>query len=240
MNTWKIVARPKNTPTVKNKWVFRIKTNSDGTIDRYKARLVAKGFTQTYGIDYSETFSPVVRFETLRYLFSLAAENCYEIHNMDVKTAFLNGDLEEEIYMELPEGVFDRDKSKVCLLQKSLYGLKQSPRCWNKTFSNYLKVQNFHQSDADPCLFIRKEGSNVQILAIYVDDCFLIGDACSIAQMKQTLTQEFKMHDLGRTNFVLGIEINQTEKSIKISQEKYISELRLPGHSLHQKNQIRC
>ena len=173
MDTWKLVPRPRNTPVVKNKWVFKIKTKSDGSVDRYKARLVAKGFTQTYGIDYGETFAPVVRFETIRYLMAFAVQNKLEIHNIDVKTAFLNGELDETIYMEQPEG-FIKDRSQVCLLKKSLYGLKQSPRCWNKKFSKYILNSGFIQSNADPCLFIKRQNGEIQILAIYVDDCFLI------------------------------------------------------------------
>jgi hypothetical protein len=224
MKTWDLVDRPSDKPVVKNKWIFKIKKNSDGSIERFKARLVAKGFTQTHGIDYTETFSPVVRFETLRYLFATAVQNDHEIHNMDVKTAFLNGNLEEQIFMEQPEG-FTTDKSKVCLLKKSLYGLKQSPRCWNQRFSEFIKKNGFIQSNADPCLFISNNQKEIQMLAIYVDDCFLIGSSANISEMKSMLSKEFKMHDLGKTKYALGIDISQSSGGIRISQEHYINEM---------------
>ena len=122
------------------------KSDKNGKVDRFKSRLVAKGYSQKYGIDYDETFSPVVRFSSIRTLMAFAAENKIIIHQMDVEIAFLNGELEENIYMEQPEGYVEKGKENlICKLKKSLYGLKQSPRCWNRTFANYLKEIEFKQ-----------------------------------------------------------------------------------------------
>jgi hypothetical protein len=149
MKTWSVVDRPKNKPIVKCRWVFKLKRNQDGAVIRHKARLVAKGYTQTKGVDFNETFAPVLRTETLRYLISYATAENLEIHNMDVETAFLNGDLEEEIYMEMPEG-FEDNPGKVCKLNKTLYGLKQSAREWNMKFVNEMKAKSFDFYKAPP------------------------------------------------------------------------------------------
>ena len=131
-DVWDLVELPKDRKAVGSKWVFKVKTASDGSIERYKARLVAQGFSQKYGLDYDETFSPVVRPESIRTVIALAVKKGLKLHQMDVTTAFLNGELEEEVYMKQPEGfVADGQEHLVCKLRKSIYGLKQSPRCWN-------------------------------------------------------------------------------------------------------------
>ena len=142
--TWTLVPRPQNTNVVGNRWVFKVKHKADGSIDRFKARLVAQGFTQTQGVDYGEVFSPVARLAAIRSLLALANAHNWEIHQMDVNTAFLNGKLDYEVYMEQPEGFVDPDKPDyVCKLSKSLYGLKQSARCWNSTLDTYLKANGY-------------------------------------------------------------------------------------------------
>jgi len=138
--TWKLVELPSNRKPIGCKWVFKVKYGSDGKIERFKARLVAKGYAQKYGIDYNETFSPVVRFSSIRALLAYAVQNDLLVHQMDVVTALLNGNLEEEIYMEQPDGYSHPGKEKlVSKLQKSLYGLKQSPRCWNTAFQEFME-----------------------------------------------------------------------------------------------------
>jgi hypothetical protein len=224
MNTWQMVPRPADHPVVKNRWIFKIKTNSDGSIDRYKARLVAKGFTQTEGVDYFETFSPVVKFETLRFIISLAAERQWNINQMDVKTAFLHGDLEEEIYMEPPEGFPNKD-NHVCRLQKSLYGLKQSPRCWNSKFTEFMKRNNFKQGDSDPCLFIKGVNKHMVIVGLYVDDLVITGSDTQIRSTKELLSKEFDMKDLGSLKYILGIEVNGDKGGYSLHQSKYINEI---------------
>ncbi len=195
MKTWSVVDRPKDKPIVKSRWVFKMKRNQDGVVVRYKARLVAKGYTQTKGVDFNETFAPVMRTETLRYLISYATAENLEIHNMDVETAFLNGDLEEEIYMEVPEG-FDEMKGKVCKLNKTLYGLKQSAREWNTKFVNEMKTKGFSQSTTDPCVFFKKGIENLIVVSIFVDDNIIIGTKEDVVETKEMLSKMFKMKDL--------------------------------------------
>ncbi|TYK00722.1 copia-like protein [Cucumis melo var. makuwa] len=162
-NTWDMVELPKGKKPVGCKWVYKIKYNSDGTVERYKARLVAKGFTQTYGIDYQETFAPVAKMNTFRILMSVATNHGWDLFQMDVKNAFLQGDLEEEVYMTPPPGYFET--SKVCKLRKAIYGLKQSPRAWYAKLSTFLTENNFKKSTADCSVFIRK---NVSIVSQFM------------------------------------------------------------------------
>lgn len=147
---------PQGKKPVGCRWIFTIKYRPDGTIDRYKARLVAKGYTQTYGIDYSETFSPVAKIDTIRVLFSIAANQGWELHQFDVKNVFLHGDLHEEVYMEAPPGFSnDFDVGEVCRLKKALYGLKQSPRAWFGRFTLAMKKYGYNQSNSDHTLFLK-------------------------------------------------------------------------------------
>ena len=220
-NVWKLVQLPPDRKAIDNRWVFRIKQSTDGSGDRYKARLVAKGYSQRVGIDYDETFSPVVRFDTVRSVLSVAAtENMY-LAQFDVKTAFLYGTLEEEIYMRQPEG-FDDGTNRVCKLERSLYGLKQSPRCWNKRFVDYLLELGFVKSDADPCLYVRKYNGHKLIIALYVDDGIVAAshtDDCR--KFLADLTAEFKI-TAGPVSSFLGIEVKQYDDgSVFITQERY-------------------
>jgi hypothetical protein len=225
MGTWKIVPRPKNKPVVKNKWVFDLKTNELGEVVRYKARLVAKGFTQTQGIDYDETFAPVLRGESLRYLISYAAENNLEIHHMDVETAFLNGDLSEEIYMEIPEGYDRVEKGTVCRLQKTLYGLKQASREWNTKFSQELKRHGFKQCVTDPCVFIGGNSVDKTLIGVFVDDNVIVGKPHRILEAKAILNNLFKMKDLGVLKKIVGIRVIDSDNRISMDQEEYIKDI---------------
>ena len=175
--TWDLVSLPKGKRTVGCKWVFFIKHNADGSIERYKARLVAKGCTQTYGIDYQETFSPVAKLNTIRVLLSLVANLDWPLHQFDVKNAFLHGDLKEEVYMDIPPGYTTSSSTKVvCKLQRALYGLKQSPRAWFGRFSLAMKKYGFQQSNSDHTLFLKRQQGKVTALIIYVDDMIITGD----------------------------------------------------------------
>ncbi len=165
---------PAGRKAVGSKWVYKVKTGADGSIERYKARLVARGFSQSYGTDYDETFSPVVRQESLRVLIALSVQYGLQLHQVDVTTAFLNGNLEEEIYMKPPEGFCTTGEDHlVCRLKKSIYGLKQSPKCWNTALGSHLKDMGFIQSTSDPCIYM-KAGGDVY-LSVYVDNIVIAG-----------------------------------------------------------------
>ena len=172
--TWELVELPPDRKPIGGKWVFKVKHGSDGSVEWLKGQLVAKGCSQKYGIDYDETYFPVVRFSSIRGLLAFAVQNSMLIHQMDVVTTFLNGKLDEEIYMAQPDGYVEAGKEHlVCKLKKSVYGLKQSPWCWNRAFSEYLESIGFEQSAADPCVYIRST-EPITIIAVYVDDLILI------------------------------------------------------------------
>ena len=229
--TWLMVKRPQGQSTVACKWIFKLKegvTDSDRV--KYKARLVAKGFTQKEGVDFNEIFSPVVKYKTIRIMLALVAQFNLELEQMDVKTAFLHGDLEETIYMEQPEGFeVHKGKDMVCLLKKSLYGLKQSPRQWYIRFDTFIIQQGFHRSMYDPCLYFRGTSIyNSEYLLLYVDDMLLVSKEVNrVKQMKEILRSEFDMKDLGSARKILGINISRdrTENSVFISQKNYLQKL---------------
>ena len=209
------------------RWIFTTKIAADGKIDRYKARLVAQGYTQTHGIDYEETFAPVAKLNSIRILISLAANLDWNLHQLDVKNAFLNGKLEEVVYMKMPPGFDGEKKDVVCKLNKSLYGLKQSPRAWFTRFSTTMKQLGYVQSQADHTLFVKKsiDGKRA-ILIVYVDDMVITGDDNNeIDNLKNCLQAEFKVKDLGQLQYFLGMEIARSKKGIFISQRKYTLDL---------------
>lgn len=218
--TWQLVERNKNQRIVDNRWVYRIQRNSDDSIDRFKARLVARGFTQCYGIAYTETFSPVVKFASIRTLLALAAEHKMYMKQFDVKTAFLYGDLEEQVYMKQPIG-FGDGTDRVCKLIKSLYGLKQAPRCWNAKFKKFIMNFNFEESQADSCV-LRKVQSDIIFLAIFVDDGLIISKSeSSIEPVVKYLKRHFEIKAFDAKYF-LGIEINRLRNgAIHLSQAAY-------------------
>ena len=228
-DVWDLVDRPPNTKTVDCKWLFKIKTDMDGNIHIYKARLVAKGFTQIYGIDYEETFSPVADIRAIRILLAIAAFYDYEIWQMDVKTAFLNGYLDEDVYMNQPEGFIDPlNSNKVCKLKRSIYGLKQASRSWNKRFDEEIKKFGFVQNFDEPCVYQKFSGSNVTFLVLYVDDILLMGNSVPMLEdVKSHLGKCFAMKDLGEAAFILGIKISRdrSKRLIELSQKAYIEKI---------------
>jgi transposase InsO family protein len=226
-HTWKLLDLPEGKKTVGCKWVYSIKYNAEGKIERYKARLVAKGYTQTYGIDFQETFSPVAKLNTVRVLLSLAANLDWSLHQFDVKNAFLHGDLKEEIYMDIPPGYQCHEtKGKVCKLEKSLYGLKQSPRAWFGRFCSAMKGYGYTQSNSDHTLFYRQNQGKIAILIIYVDDMIITGDNHEeIQTLEKRLCKEFEMKNLGNLRYFLGIEVARNKDTIFLSQRKYILDL---------------
>ena len=227
--TWELVELPSGRKPVGCKWVFKTKRDCNGKVERYKARLVAKGYTQKHGVDYDETFSPVVRYSSIRALLAFAVQNKMLIHQMDVVTAFLNGTLEEEIYMEQPPGYVREGREQlVCKLKKSLYGLKQSSRCWNTVFKNHMESINFNQCSAEPCIFVRREGKDLSIIAVYVDDLIVITSTPQLMKnIKGDLASRFRMKDLGRLHHCLGmtIDYDKEEGCLWLHQRQYISSL---------------
>lgn len=225
--TWELVDLPSDRKAVKCKWVYKVKFRPDGEIERYKARLVAKGFTQVKGIDFDETFAPVARLDSLRYLLALAALEDWEIHQVDVKSAYLNGELDEEIYMEQPEGfVAAGEERKVCRLLKALYGLKQAGRQWHLRLRSVLEKLGFVAFDSgDVSIFVlRRQVGDIIILIVYVDDITLMGNSLKlIIWTKEQLGTHFDISDLGEISHYLGIGIVRDRKNrhIYLNQERY-------------------
>src|SRR6266542_1166182 len=225
--TWELVSLPVGKRAVGCKWVFTVKQTPEGKVDRYKARLVAKGYSQTYGIDYDETFAPVAKMSTVRTLISCATIFGWPLHQLDVKNAFLHGDLLEEVYMEISPGFMNQQASgKVCRLKKSLYGLKQSPRAWFDRFRRAIYDMGYTQCNGDHTVFYKHRGSCITILAVYVDDIVITGDDVEeIRCLKRRLGDTFEVKHLGQLRYFLGIEIARSSKGIVLSQRKYVLDL---------------
>lgn len=225
--TWDVVSLPIGKNVVGCKWIFTIKYNADGTIERYKARLVAQGFTQQEGVDYMDTFSPVAKLTTVKVLLGLAAAKDWTLTQMDVSNAFLHGELDEEIYMSLPQGYTPAPgtclpPNPVCRLRKSLYGLKQASRQWYKRLSSVLLGANYVQSPADNTLFVRKVLDSYVAVLVYVDDILIASnDDAAVKKLQALLRSEFKIKDLGPARFFLGLEIARSVEGISVCQRKY-------------------
>ncbi|KAK8921120.1 hypothetical protein KSP39_PZI020446 [Platanthera zijinensis] len=224
--TWTLVPLPPGQKPVGCKWVFVIKHAADGTIDRLKARLVARGFTQQQGLDYEETFSPVAKLNTVRVLLSVAVHHQWPLLQLDVKNAFLNGDLQETVYMQQPPGFETTGESQVCHLRKALYGLKQSPRAWFDKFSKALREIGFTRSSADFSLFTRHRSTGTVLLLVYVDDIIITGnDSNGILAVKLHLSTVFQTKDLGPLRYFLGLEVARRSDGLILSQRKYCTDL---------------
>jgi hypothetical protein len=214
---------PKDALIVDSRWVFKYKTDSDNNIF-YKARLVAKGYTQIPGIHYEEVTSPVTRYATVRFIIAFAANRKYEIDQVDVVSAFLNGDLKENIYLRLPEGV-EVEHSNVVKLKKSIYGLKQSSRNWFLKFVQTILEYGFIESHADSCLFTKKEGNDLLIILIYVDDGLIVGPRAHVDKIKSFLFKRFKMRNLGEAKKFLSLEISKNDDYVAINQQSFIDKI---------------
>lgn len=215
--TWTVEPVPPGIKPIPVKWVFKVKRDSAGNVERYKARLVAKGFRQREGIDYEEVFAPVSKYVTVRAMLALAAAEDLEIHQLDIKTAFLNGELEEDVWTQQPPGYETGDNNMACHLHKSLYGLKQAPRCWHIKLREELEKMGFHPSAADPALFI-KPGSTPIYLLTYVDDILIItGSLTALTDTKIQIQHTFEARDLGAATFFLGMDIHRDRQARAIS-----------------------
>lgn len=225
--TWELVPLPTGKKSVGCRWIFTVKYKADGTIERYKARLVAKGYTQSYGLDYQETFAPVAKLNTVRVLLSLAANQNWPLLQFDVKNAFLHGELSEEVYMDPPPGIPEYlNTPMVCRLKKALYGLKQSPRAWFGRFTKSMKNFGYKQSNSDHTLFLRQRQGKITALIIYVDDMIVTGDDYEgISSLQNHLASEFEMKQLGDLKYFLGIEVARSKHGIFLSQRKYTMDL---------------
>jgi histone deacetylase 1/2 len=226
--TWTLVPPVYGVNLIDSRWIFKVKLHADGTIERYKARLVAKGFKQRYGLDYEETFSPVVKPVTVRLLLSLALSRGWHLRRLDIQNAFLNGFLDEQVYMRQPPGFADPDKpGHYCRLVKSLYGLKQAPRAWHARLSSVLGTLGFSPSAADTSLFVLRRADVTIYLLVYVDDIIVISSTASaIPRLISALRAEFSVKDLGVVHYFLGIEVQSPSLgSLILRQRKYALEL---------------
>eukprot|EP00253_Pinus_taeda_P013989 PITA_13989 len=228
-DTWDLVPLPKERKLVRCKWVYRTKYGPDGKVDKHKARLVAKGFSQIEGIDYTETFSPVAKMNSIRLVLSLAASLKWEVHQMDVKSAFLHGDLHEEIYMEQPIGFIQTDSSLVCRLKKSLYGLKQAPRAWYAKMDSFLLESGFSRCYSDNTVYTKKVGNSLLILVHYVDDLILTvlqtKEGISLSQSKYAcdILRHFHMEDCkpAPSPFQSGVKLSVSCTSPEVDATLY-------------------
>ena len=223
-NTWDLTALPPDRKALRGKWVYKLKRGPFGEVLRHKARWVVKGFQQREGLDYNETFASVVKPMSYKALFAIAAAKDLEIEQMDVKTAFLYGAIEEHIYMEQPTGYNQSSSNLVCKLNKALYGLKQSPRVWYNTISQFLAELGFTALSSDLCVF-HKAGTYI---AVFVDDLLIVGPSKpEITNIKEKLKHRFHMTDLGPCCYYLGMEItrDRQNRTIYLSQQGYIEKV---------------
>ena len=225
-HTWDIIPCPPTIKPIGSKWVFSVKLRFDGSLDRYKARLLALGNKQKYGVDYEETFAPVDKMTTVRTILAIAASQSWQLHQMDVNNAFLQGDLQKEIYMKLPSSMTTSSPHDVCKLRRSLYGLNQAPRAWLEKFHSTLLSFSFTQSQYDSSLFLHTSTSDIVILLVYVDDIIITGtDYGLITKLQQLLHATFHMKDLGQLTYFLGLEVHYRSHGLFVNQHKYIQDL---------------
>ncbi|GMI75421.1 hypothetical protein HRI_001211400 [Hibiscus trionum] len=226
-NVWTLVNRPSNQSTIGTKWVFRNKLDESGNIVRNKARLVAQGYTQEEGIDFDETYAPVARMEAIRMLLAYACYHNFKLFQMDVKSAFLNGFINEEVYVEQPPGFEDsKFPNHVFKLTKALYGLKQAPRAWYERLSNFLIEKGFEKGKVDTTLFIKMYKNDILVVQIYVDDIiFGSTNECHCQEFAKLMQGEFEMSMMGELSFFLGLQIKQMKDGTFINQAKYIKDM---------------
>ncbi|XP_019087653.1 PREDICTED: uncharacterized protein LOC109127439 [Camelina sativa] len=227
LNTWSLTPPTEGMNILDSKWVFKTKLKPNGEVDKLKARLVAKGSDQEEGVDYLETFSPMVRTATIRLVLDTAVARGWSLKKLDVSNAFLHGELQEPVFMYQPTGFIDPEKpNHVCRLTKALYGLKQAPRAWFDTFSTFLLEFGFNCSTADPSLFVLHQGDKIIVLLLYVDDILLTDNNQSLLdQLLQSLNTRFSMKDLGPPRYFLGVQIESTDDGLFLHQTTYASDI---------------
>ena len=225
--TWNLVHLPTVKKAIGCRWAFAVKVNPDGSVARLKTRLVAKGYSQTYGVDCSDTFSPVAKMTYVRLFFSLVATHNWDFHQLDIKNAFLHGDLQEEVYMEQPSGfVAQGEIGKVCRLRKSLYGLKKSHRAWFGQFIQAVEKFGLQKSKSNHFVFYQNSSSSIILLVVYMDDIVINGsDSTGIPSLKSFLHGHFHTKDLGMLKYFLGVEVMRSKHGIFLSQRKYVLDL---------------
>ncbi|KAL1221166.1 Retrovirus-related Pol polyprotein from transposon RE2 [Cardamine amara subsp. amara] len=225
--TFELVPKPGDKSVIATKWIFTLKYSPNGSISRYKARLVARGFNQKYGVDYAETFSPVVKSVTIRLVLQLAVTGSWVIKQLDINNAFLQGTLEDEVYVTQPPGYIDQDRPDyVWRLKKALYGLKQAPRAWYIELKTALLAYGFQNSLADTSVFIYIHGNEVLYVLVYVDDIIVTGNTNSlISSFLQALAQRFSLKDPTDLTYFLGIEATRTANGLHLMQRKYAIDL---------------
>lgn len=227
-NTWYLTELPAGARRIGVKWVYKTKVNEHGEVEKYKARLVAKGYAQKYGIDYEEVYAPVSRMDTVRMFLALAAQRDWSVYQLDVKSAFLHGNLTKDVYVDQPQGYEVKTAMhKVYKLNKALYGLKQAPRAWFSRIEAYFLNEGFEKCGSEQTLFtkVSKQGK-LLVISLYVDDLIFAGDDENmVVEFKQSMMNEFDMTDLGKMRFFLGIEVLQLSEGIFIHQRKYVLEV---------------
>jgi hypothetical protein len=238
--TWELTVLPNNSRKIGVKWIYKTKLNEKGEVDKYKARLIAKGYAQQHGIDYTEVFAPVARWDTIRMVLVITPQRKWKVYQLDVKNAFLHGELNEDVYVEQPLGYEKkREEHKVLKLKKALYGLKQTPRAWFSRIESYFLKEGFVRCPSEHTLFVKNQEKKILIVCIYVDDLVFTGsDERMFAEFKASMKQEFDMTDLGKMKFFLGVEIVQNDEGIYLSQRKYTLEI-LERFGLENANSVR-
>jgi len=224
--TWSLTTLPTGKSAIGCRWVYKIKHHTNGSIERYKARLIAKGYNQIEGLDFLDTFAPIAKLTTLRLLLALAATQNWTLKQLDVNNVFLHGDLDEEVYMQLPQGFHTSSPNLVCRLKKSLYGLKQAGRKWYAKLSNFLLSHNYKIFTADHSLFLKHDGKHIMTLLVYVDDIILTGNnTMEIFAITSLLYNLFHIKNLGDLTYFLGIKVARNVIGIHLSQRKYVLDL---------------
>nr|GEZ27731.1 retrovirus-related Pol polyprotein from transposon TNT 1-94 [Tanacetum cinerariifolium] len=226
LEVWELVPRPDQVMVITLKWIYKVKLDELGGILKNKARLVARGYRQEEGIDFEESFAPVSRLEAIRIFLAYAAHKNMVVYQMDLKTAFLNGNLREEVYVSQPDGFVDSDNpNHVYKLKKALYELKQAPRAWYDMLSSFLLSQDFSKGSVDPTLFIRRYDNDLLLVQIYVDDIIFAASTLELCDLFANLMcSKFKMSMMGKISFFLGLQISQNPRGIFINQSKYALE----------------